>query len=135
MSETMIYRISTAPRDMNKVLRGPDPFGRRMRNLLLVGLLPALLAAAPAPDYSARVANVLKATPLIDGHNDWAEALRARGIAEPAATLAAQSGATVFGIAFSQWIREGETRSLPDIASGVLQELVSLTGLATGSRK
>ena len=52
--------------------------GRRMRNLLLVGLLPALLAAAPAPDYSVRVANVLKATPLIDGHNDWAEALRAR---------------------------------------------------------
>jgi AcrR family transcriptional regulator len=64
-----------------------------------------------------------------------AEALRARGIAEPAATLAAQSGATVFGIAFSQWIREGETRSLPDIARDVLHELVSLTGAATGSRK
>ncbi len=64
-----------------------------------------------------------------------AEALRARGIAEPAATLAAQSGATVFGIAFSQWIREGESRSLPDIASDVLHELVSLTGAATGSRK
>ena len=64
-----------------------------------------------------------------------AEALRARGIAEPAATLAAQSGATVFGIAFAQWIREGETRSLADIASDVLRELVSLTGAATGSRK
>jgi AcrR family transcriptional regulator len=64
-----------------------------------------------------------------------AEALHARGIGEPAATLAAQSGATVFGIAFAQWIREGETRSLPDIASDVLHELVSLTGAATGSRK
>jgi membrane dipeptidase len=75
----MIYRISTAPRDMNEVPRaGLSPLGRHMRNLLLVGLLPALLAAAPAPDYSARVANVLKATPLIDGHNDWAEALRER---------------------------------------------------------
>ena len=41
-------------------------------------LLPALLAAAPATDYSARAANVLKATPLIDGHNDWPESLRAR---------------------------------------------------------
>jgi AcrR family transcriptional regulator len=57
-----------------------------------------------------------------------AEALRARGISEPAATLAAESGATVFGIAFAQWIREGETRSLPDIASDVLDELVNLTG-------
>jgi len=62
-----------------------------------------------------------------------AEALRARGIGEPAATLAAQSGATVFGIAFAQWIREGETRSLADIASGVLTELVNLTGAAAGS--
>ena len=62
-----------------------------------------------------------------------AAALRERGIGEPAATLAAQSGATVFGIAFAQWIREGETRSLPDIAADVLQELVSLTGAAAGS--
>jgi AcrR family transcriptional regulator len=62
-----------------------------------------------------------------------AEALRARGIGEPAATLAAESGATVFGIAFAQWIREGETRSLDDIASGVLRELLSLTGAANGS--
>ena len=59
-----------------------------------------------------------------------AEALRARGVGEPAATLAAQSGATVFGVAFAQWIREGETRSLADIASGVLGELRTLTGAA-----
>ena len=39
------------------------------------------------------------------------------------------------GIAFAQWIREGETRSLPDIASDVLHELVNLTGTATGSLK
>jgi len=64
-----------------------------------------------------------------------AEALRARGFGEPAATLAAESGTTVFGIAFAQWIRQGETRSLPDIASDVLHELLKLTGAATGSRK
>lgn len=57
-----------------------------------------------------------------------AQALRGRGIGEPAATLAAESGATVFGIAFAQWIREGETRSLADIASEVLSELANLTG-------
>jgi AcrR family transcriptional regulator len=62
-----------------------------------------------------------------------AEALRGRGIGEPAATLAAQSGATVFGIAFAQWIREGESRSLADIASDVLDELLSLSGTVTGS--
>jgi AcrR family transcriptional regulator len=62
-----------------------------------------------------------------------AGALRARGIGEPAATLAAESGATVFGIAFAQWIRDGESRSLTDIASEVLRELVSLSTTATGS--
>jgi AcrR family transcriptional regulator len=56
-----------------------------------------------------------------------AGALRARGIGEPAATLAAESGGTVFGIAFAQWIREGEERSLADIAAGVLGELHNLT--------
>jgi AcrR family transcriptional regulator len=61
-----------------------------------------------------------------------AQALRARGIGEPAATLAAQAGGTVFGIAFAQWIGEGETRSLADIASGVLRELFNLTRAATG---
>jgi AcrR family transcriptional regulator len=63
-----------------------------------------------------------------------AAALRARGISEPAATLAAESGATVFGIAFAQWIRDGETRSLAEVASGVLRELLTLTGAAAASR-
>ncbi|PTS76009.1 membrane dipeptidase, partial [Sphingomonas sp. HMWF008] len=39
----------------------------------------ALFAASPATaapsDIDARVARVLKATPLIDGHNDWGETL------------------------------------------------------------
>lgn len=60
-----------------------------------------------------------------------ADALRARGVNELAATLAAQSGATVFGIAFTQWIREGEQRSLADIAADVLRELLTLTARAT----
>jgi AcrR family transcriptional regulator len=57
-----------------------------------------------------------------------AEALRARGVADQAATLAAELGVTVFGIAFTQWIREGEDRSLADIADSVLGELRTLTG-------
>ena len=48
--------------------------------LLLLPLAALLVAAAPANDaaYSARIDKVLKATPLIDGHNDWAESLRGR---------------------------------------------------------
>jgi len=44
----------------------------------LAGLALALLAPLPAAaqNEAARVARILKATPLIDGHNDWAETLR-----------------------------------------------------------
>jgi AcrR family transcriptional regulator len=57
-----------------------------------------------------------------------AEAFRSRGVGDPAATLAAESGVTVFVVAFAQWIREGEERSLSDIAADVLGELLALTG-------
>ena len=63
-----------------------------------------------------------------------ADALRARGVDDLAATLAAESGATVFGIAFTQWIREGEERSLADIAAAVLHELQTLTAKASASQ-
>jgi AcrR family transcriptional regulator len=55
-----------------------------------------------------------------------ADALRARGVTEPAATLAAQTGATVFGIAFVQWIRPDEQRNLGEIAAKVFGELRTL---------
>src|SRR5688500_18292567 len=35
-------------------------------------------SAVLAQDLQARVARVLKATPLIDGHNDWPDVLRER---------------------------------------------------------
>jgi len=46
--------------------------------IALAGLAFALIAPLPAGarDEAARVARILKATPLIDGHNDWAEAAR-----------------------------------------------------------
>lgn len=40
--------------------------------------LLAVAVPAQAQDYAARVQRILKATPLIDGHNDWPEVLRER---------------------------------------------------------
>ncbi|WP_328456938.1 TetR family transcriptional regulator [Amycolatopsis sp. NBC_00438] len=56
-----------------------------------------------------------------------AGAFRARGVGDPAASLAAQTVTAVFGIAFTQWIRDGEDRPLADIADDVLAELRTLT--------
>jgi membrane dipeptidase len=46
--------------------------------LLAVAAMLASPSSVAAQDYAVRVARVLKATPLIDGHNDWPEALRER---------------------------------------------------------
>jgi membrane dipeptidase len=43
-----------------------------------LALLAAISSPSFATDYQARVAKILKATPMIDGHNDWAEVLRER---------------------------------------------------------
>ncbi|MFC1405470.1 MULTISPECIES: TetR family transcriptional regulator [Streptacidiphilus] len=55
-----------------------------------------------------------------------AAALRARGVPEASATLAAESGVTVFGVAFVKWLAEGEQRSFLDIEREVLGELVAM---------
>lgn len=60
-----------------------------------------------------------------------ARALRTRGITETAAALAGESATTVFGIAFAQWIRADEERSLATIAADVLRELRNLTTAAS----
>lgn len=56
------------------------------------------------------------------------QALRTRGVTEPGATLAAESGITVFGVAFGQWVGDTEERSFADTAAQVFRELVTLTG-------
>src|SRR5438045_2967019 len=60
-----------------------------------------------------------------------AEALRARGIDEVTAALAAHSALTVFGIAFAQWIRDGEERPFAEISTEVLRTLLALSAEAT----
>ena len=55
-------------------------------------------------------------------------ALRAGGVEEPAATLAAESGMTVFGVAFAMWIRDDETRPFGEIAADVVARLRALAG-------
>jgi AcrR family transcriptional regulator len=56
-----------------------------------------------------------------------AEALRRRGVGDPQATLAAETGVTVFGVAFRQWLAEGEERSLGEIETATLVDLQALS--------
>jgi AcrR family transcriptional regulator len=62
-----------------------------------------------------------------------AEALRARGAADPAAALVADAGITVFRVAFARWIARGATGQFADIVADTLTELQSV--IASASRR
>lgn len=55
-----------------------------------------------------------------------AAALRERGLTDPAVTLAAETGITVFRAAFAQWTADGETRPLDQIAAVVFGDLIDV---------
>lgn len=59
------------------------------------------------------------------------EALRARGVGEPAASLAAEAGIAVFKVAFERWIDAVGERGL---GAFVLEGLAGLESLMAGGR-
>ena len=56
-----------------------------------------------------------------------AEALRGRGVAEPAASLTAEAAIAVFRIAFERWIDETDQQDLPRVIRESLDELKAVT--------
>jgi AcrR family transcriptional regulator len=60
-----------------------------------------------------------------------AETLRARGVQEPAASLAAEVALAVFRTAFERWTEEAAGPTLPEL---IRESLDQLTVLATGAR-
>ena len=64
-----------------------------------------------------------------------AAALRDRGVAEPAATLTADTGIAVLRIAFTRWLAEGVARPLPGVMQETLGELAALYAPAPASSR
>jgi AcrR family transcriptional regulator len=56
-----------------------------------------------------------------------ADALRRRGVTDPAASLTAEAGVAVFKIAFECWINEPSQRDLPQLIRELLNELKAVT--------
>ena len=56
-----------------------------------------------------------------------AEALRHRGVAEPAASLAAEAGIAAFRVGFERWVNEADGQDLPGLMRASLDELRVVT--------
>jgi AcrR family transcriptional regulator len=61
-----------------------------------------------------------------------AEALRARGVAEPAASLAAEAGMAAFRVGFERWVTSKRPRDLPGAINEALQTLRAVTAAEVG---
>ena len=59
-----------------------------------------------------------------------ADALRRRGVREPAASLTAEAGIAVFRVAFERWVEESNQRDLPRLIRESLDELRAVTARA-----
>ncbi len=58
---------------------------------------------------------------------DLADALRRRGVAEPAASLAAEAGITVYKVGFQRWMAGTGDRTLAEFFREALDELKAVT--------
>jgi AcrR family transcriptional regulator len=56
-----------------------------------------------------------------------ADALRQRGVKDPAASLTAEAGIAVFKVAFERWVGENGQRDLPQLIRESLDELKAVT--------
>lgn len=59
-----------------------------------------------------------------------AQALRARGVAEPDASMTAELGMAAFRVAFERWLADGEERALPELID---EALASVAPFAVGA--
>ena len=64
-----------------------------------------------------------------------AEGLRKRKVAEPAASLAAETAVAVFRVAFERWVADGERAALDELVRDSLAELTQLTRRTAAARR
>jgi hypothetical protein len=56
-----------------------------------------------------------------------AEALRRRGVKDPAASLTAEAGIAAFRVAFERWVQQPSKRDLPQLIRESLDQLKAVT--------
>ena len=87
-------------------------------------------------EYAARRQQIIAANPELQEREliklaslaaAVAEALRARGVGDPAAMLAAETGITVFRVAFERWVDAANTQDLRRLILGSLDDLRAVT--------
>jgi AcrR family transcriptional regulator len=88
----------------------------------------SVIAATPSLQERELMKLAALATALTD-------ALRARGVAETTARLAAESGIAVFKIAFERWLDRADSVELTQVIRELLDEFAALSGRSDAERR
>jgi AcrR family transcriptional regulator len=119
---------------VSSVSAAPD--GASPLEAVAVALRAVAVDFEPRRDWSRQRGRVIAANPALQEREliklarmstAVAEALRARGVSEPSASLAAQSGITVFHVGFAEWIDDDNTREFSQIITDALAALKVVT--------
>ncbi len=90
----------------------------------LRGEFPGRRATVIAANVDLQERELIKLAALAAG---TAEALRQRGVAEPAASLTAEAGIAVFKVAFARWVDPANKRGFAALIKESLDELKAVT--------
>jgi AcrR family transcriptional regulator len=148
LTRRTFFRHFTDKREV--LFAGQEPLSRILAETIaaapaaatpIEAIAAALTAAAEAfgPERRERGRQVQS---VVSGHSDLRErellkhatltgamagALRERGVADPAAGLAAEIGGLAFSTGFHRWIAPGSDRAFAELAREALDELVAAT--------
>ncbi|WP_426520504.1 TetR family transcriptional regulator [Diaminobutyricibacter sp. McL0618] len=122
--DLFVSAVSSAPADASPL------------DAVAVALQAVAVDFEPRRDWARKRAQVIRANPALQEReliklarmsDAVSQALRERGVTEPSASLAAQSGITVFHVGFAQWIDEADTRTFAEITTDALSALKVVT--------
>jgi AcrR family transcriptional regulator len=128
LQEVMVEALAQAPKDATAIdaaaaalAKAGDFFDDERRPF--ARLRSAVIAATPELHERELIKMATLSAAL-------AQALRARGVREPDASLAAETGIAVFRVAFAQWVGKGERRGYDEIVGEALARWRALAGVS-----
>jgi hypothetical protein len=129
LQEALVSTVANAPASLaplDAVAAGLEAAGAELPDRETARQRQAIIAANP----ELRERDLIKSASLSAA---LAEALRARGLGDPAAALAAEVGIGVFRVASERWIDDPNSRDVPELIRGSLDELEALCAEARTS--
>jgi AcrR family transcriptional regulator len=124
LEDLLVSTVATAPDHLAPIeaaAAGLEAAGAAIQE---GGDLPRQRAAIIAASAELQERELIKLASLASA---LADALRQRGVTEPAASLAAEAGIAVFRTAFDRWINEADERDLPRLIRESLDALKAVT--------